>query len=142
MSVIGFGSINFSKPESDSYLWYGWSAAEPEYRWTDGKEAAVLFGLAPLTDIQLQMKLRPFLSKGKVSEQRVYLTLNGQRIETLVLKREEASEYKLMLPRSVLRDRNLLIFGLPDATSPKSLGVGEDPRQLGIAMYWVQLQPH
>ena len=141
MSVLGFGSINFSKPESESYLWYGWSAAETEYRWTDGKEAALLFSLAPLTDIQLQMKLRPFLPRGKVSEQRVYLTLNGQRIETLMLKQEDASEYNLILPKSVLRDRNLLIFGLPDANSPKSLGVGDDQRQLGIAMYWIQLQP-
>lgn len=142
MSAIRFGSIDFSKPESDSYLWYGWSAAETEYRWTDGKEAALLFGLTPVTDIQLQMKLTPFLPKGKISEQRVYLTLNGQRMETLVLKKDEASEYKLILPKEVLRERNLLIFGLPDANSPKSLGVSDDPRQLGIAMYWIQMKPN
>jgi hypothetical protein len=138
MPALAFGAIDFSKLESDSFLWYGWSTPEREYRWTDGKEAALIFGLAPVTDIQLDMKLSPFLPKGKISEQRVYLTLNGQRIQTLLLKEDKATEYKLILPRSALRDRNVLVFGLPDAHSPMTLGVSDDPRELGIAMYWIQ----
>ena len=62
MSAIRFGSIDFSKPSLTAILVW-WSAAETEYRWTDGKEAALLFGLAPVTDIQLQMKLSPFLRR-------------------------------------------------------------------------------
>ena len=86
------------------------------------------------------MKLGPFLPKGKMKEQRVNIILNGQQIETLSLKEEVANEYKLLLPKNLLREKNLLVFGLPDADSPRNFGIGDDPRQLGIALYWIQLQ--
>lgn len=135
------GYIDFSTPDADKYLWYGWADREERFRWTDGKEATVVFGLAELTDVQLDMKLGPFLPQGRTAEQRVYLTLNGQPLETLVLKEEKTDEYKLLLPKSLLREKNVLAFKLPDANSPRAFGMGDDPRQLGIAMYWIQLQP-
>jgi hypothetical protein len=36
----------------------------------------------------------------------------------------------------------VLIFGLPDASSPGDYGISDGPQQLGIAIYWMQLQPH
>jgi hypothetical protein len=133
-------SIDFSTADADKYLWYGWADREERFRWTDGKEAALVFSLNPVTDIQLNMKLGPFLPKGMVGEQRVYVTLNGQQIETLVLREDKANEYRLLLPKGLLRDRNQLVFGLPDASSPKTLGINkDDPRLLGIAMYWMNL---
>jgi hypothetical protein len=92
--------------------------------------------------MRLAMKLGPFLSRPEMSEQRVQLILNGQQVETLVLKEEKANEYRLLLPKHLLREKNVLTFRLPDASSPRASGKGEDPRQLGIAMYWMQLQPH
>ncbi|MBD0325087.1 MAG: hypothetical protein ICV68_01570 [Pyrinomonadaceae bacterium] len=136
------GYIDFSTGDADKYLWYGWADREERFRWTDGKEATVVFGLNPVTDIRLAMKLGPFLSKPEMSEQRVHLILNGRQIETLVLNEEKANEYRLLLPKNLLREKNLLTFRLPDANSPRAFGKGEDPRQLGIAMYWMQLQPH
>lgn len=136
------GYIDFSTPDADKYLWYGWASREERFRWTDGKEATMVFGLDPVTGVQLDMKLGPFLPAGKLNEQRVYLNLNGQLIETLVLKEAKAGEYKLLLPKNLLRERNLLTFGLPDANAPRAFGLGDDPRQLGIAVYWIQLQPH
>lgn len=136
------GYIDFSTPDADKYLWYGWADKEERFRWTDGKEATIVFGLDPVTDMRLAMKLGPFLSKPRLSEQRVHMILNGQQIETLVLKEEKADEYKLLLPKTLLREKNLLTFRLPDASSPRASGLGDDPRQLGIAMYWIQLQQH
>jgi len=40
-----------------------------------------------------------------------------------------------------LRDNNVLIFGLPDASSPGDYGTSDGPQRLGIAIYWMQLQP-
>ncbi|HEX7998741.1 MAG TPA: hypothetical protein VF528_10155 [Pyrinomonadaceae bacterium] len=136
------GYIDFSTADADKYLWYGWADREERFRWTDGKEATVVFGLNPVTDMRLAMKLGPFLSRPEMSEQRVQLILNGQQVETLVLKEEKANEYRLLLPKHLLREKNVLTFRLPDASSPRASGKGEDPRQLGIAMYWMQLQPH
>ncbi len=86
------------------------------------------------------MTLRPFLWKGKLEEQRVHLNLNGQRLETLVLREDKTEEYKLLLPRGLPRERNVLVFELPDASSPLKLGVNQDSRHLGIALYRIQLQ--
>jgi hypothetical protein len=135
------GLIDFSTYDSDKYVWYGWADPEERFRWTDGKEAALIFALDPLVDIKLDVKLGPFLPPGKMDEQQVYLTLNGQRIETLTLKEDKAGEYRWILPKNQLRERNVLVFGLPDATSPKSLGVNDDPRELGIAIFWMHVQP-
>ncbi len=135
------GYIDFSTADADKYLWYGWAGREERFRWTDGKEATIVFGLSPVSDIRLAMKLGPFLSPPRLSEQRVSLILNGQQLETLFLKEEKADEYKLLLPKNLLREKNVLAFRLPDANAPRAFGLGEDPRQLGIAMYWMQLQP-
>jgi hypothetical protein len=135
------GYIDFSTTDADQYLWYGWSGREERFRWTDGKEAALIFGLDNVTDTLMDIKLGPFLPKGKMNEQRVQLILNGQQLETLALTTEEANDYKLMLPVNLLRAQNLLVFRLPDANSPRNFGMGDDPRQLGVAMYWIQLLP-
>lgn len=135
------GYIDFSTADADDYLWYGWSGREERFRWTDGHEAAMIFGLDSVTDTLFNVKLGPFLPNGKLKEQRVNIILNGQQIETLSLKEEAANEYKLLLPKNLLSEKNLLVFGLPDANSPRNFGMGDDPRQLGIALYWIQLQP-
>ncbi|HEY0407504.1 MAG TPA: hypothetical protein VGC89_17350 [Pyrinomonadaceae bacterium] len=135
------GYIDFSTTDADEYLWHGWSGREESFRWTDGKEASLVFGLDEVNDTLLDMKLGPFLPKGKLSEQRVHVIVNGQRVETLTLKEEGANEYKLLLPKSILSEKNLLVFGLPDANSPRALGLSDDPRLLGVALYWIQLQP-
>jgi hypothetical protein len=136
------GQIDFSTADSDKYLWSGWANREDGLRRTNGTEAALIFGVNPVSDMLLEIKLSPLLVKGKMSEQRVQVILNGQQIETLVLKDEKASEYKLLLPKNQLRDNNVLIFGLPDASSPGDYGISDGPQQLGIAIYWMQLQPH
>lgn len=135
------GFIDFATTDADKYLWYGWSGKEDRFRWTDGKEAALVFSLGEVTDTLLDVKLGPFLPKGKLTEQRVRIIVNGREVSTLVLTDEGAGEYKVLLSKSLLRDKNLLVFRLPDANSPRSLGIGDDPRQLGIAIYWLQLQP-
>ena len=36
--------IDFTKPETDRYYWYGWNEGPPEERWTEAK-AAMVFSL-------------------------------------------------------------------------------------------------
>lgn len=133
--------INFGRRMSDRYLYYGWSGNENEFRWTDANEAAIIFGLDEIAAADLQMKLSPFLAPGRVDEQRVTISLNGNWIETLVLRETGAREHSLALPQEMLRHENILTFELPDAASPMSFGVGDDPRRLGIAMHWLEIRP-
>jgi hypothetical protein len=131
--------IDFSSSGSWKYLWYGWSAPEPEIRWTEGKEAALVFSLDTISEKTLKIKLVPFLVENKHGEQRLNLTLNGRHLQTLVLTRNELQVYEVVLPRDVLQEKNILTLGLPDAVTPKSLKVNDDIRLLGVAIAWMRL---
>jgi hypothetical protein len=133
--------IDFSKPEeSNAYLWYGWSNAEPPFRWTDGKEASLVFSLDAHNDLTLKTKVLPFIRERVQPRQRVYCELNGALVDSIVLDQNQDTELSLKLPRDLLRAKNVLKFKLPDAASPELLKISEDQRQLGIAVYWIELQ--
>jgi hypothetical protein len=133
--------IDFTKPESDKYLWYGWSGAEPRLRWSDLDEAAMVFALNRVDDdVSLRMKVSPFVPRGVHEQQRLNLELNGQRVQSLVLNEERPYDISLTLPKNLLRRQNVLTFGLPDAASPESLKLSIDQRPLGIAIEWMEFR--
>lgn len=134
------GQVSFATTEADKYLWYGWSWSEPQIRWSDGREAAVIFALRETGGALLRMKLGPFLVRGKLDEQRVELRLNGRALQTLVLKEGAAQVYSIELPGDALRSRNILTFGLKDAASPKALKTGADERRLGVRVEWMEVE--
>ena len=134
--------IDFTTTDADKYIWYGWSGREENFRWTDGREASLVFSLNPPTDTWLTMKLGPYLEKGKLKQQRVEIKINGRWIDTLEMMEEKPYDYKFLLPKNLLSEKNLLTFVLPNANSPRDLRNDYgDPRKLGIAMYWLDLQP-
>jgi hypothetical protein len=136
----GEGRVEFGSPEAERYMWYGWGKREEGLRWSDGKEAALVFASDQQEDITLKIRLGALVVTGR-HEQRVSISLNGQPLQTLLLREDGAREYALLLPKEVLRGRNVLTFGLPDAVSPKSLGQSDDTRILAIAIYWMEFQP-
>jgi len=132
--------IDFTSATADAYLWYGWSGAEDEFRWNDTREAALVFALNDVTDVVLQIRMAPFLAPGKVERQRVNVMLNDQRVAALELREPVENTYSIRLPGGVLRRQNQLVFELPDASAPRDLGVGDDPRFLAIRVAWINFQ--
>lgn len=126
-------------PKSDEFLWYGWSAREPGFRWTDRNKAAVVFALGELKPAVLRLKLGAFLVPGKLEEQRVNVELNGRQIAELRLKNAEPQEYSIALPSGFPQEKNVLSFALPDAESPATFKVNNDTRLLGINVQWIEL---
>ncbi len=134
--------IDFRKPdESDKYLWYGWSNAEETFRWTEGKEATLVFAIDRNDDLVLKMRVVPFVREGLLNQQRVIVELNETPIDSLVFNRNLEAEIAITLPGKLLRDRNVLKFKMPDARSPELLKISTDQRLLGFAVYWIELQP-
>ncbi len=131
--------VDFPSRDSWKYLWYGWSPPEPEIRWTEGKEAALVFRLDTISEKVLEMKLIPFVVENLHDEQRLNLTVNGRPLQTLVLTKNELRVYQVLLPKDVLQEKNILTFGLPDAASPKSMNVNADIRVLGVAVAWMRI---
>lgn len=133
--------IEFSRPEADQYLGYGWSVPETASRWTDHGQAVIGFRSAQAGAATLRFKLAPFLSAGKLGQQRLSIKLNNHSLGTVTLQESSPREYSTLVPARVLSDRNVLTLQLPDAESPKNLGVSEDTRRLGINVQWLQIDP-
>lgn len=129
--------IDVTRPESDPFFWYGWSPAEPQFRWTEGHDAALVFALARPRDTQLTMRVVGFVVPGQ-PRQRVTVTLNTTVVAKFEIADDRTREYTIQLPANVIREQNVLTFNLPDAASPESLGLGKDSRKLGLAMYWLK----
>lgn len=135
--------IEFSRTTAEPYLWYGWSVNEPEFRWTSAREAAIVFGLDEISDAELLMKASPLIVVNKLDQQRVNIRLNNQPLTTLTLTQPIAQEFSVPLPKQMLRTKNSLIFELPDARTPQSLGLNRDPRKLALAVFWMEVRtPH
>jgi hypothetical protein len=137
---LKLGVIDFSKPESDSYLWYGWSTAETEYRWTEQKDATLVFFVRDPQAIRLTVKFLPFIVSNKLSNQRVTILLNDQRIDEFSSADAMPNERVVNLDATSLRQKNVLRFVLPDAASPTSFGLSGDERLLGIAVFSMKFE--
>ena len=61
--------IDLATTEADKYLWQGWGRPEAGFRWTDGKEANVVFALDASGDVDLRIHMAPLIVPGKIREQ-------------------------------------------------------------------------
>jgi hypothetical protein len=127
--------LEFGTPAVEKYLWYGWSGPEPGFRWTDGHEAAIVFRTNPSKQHKFRIRAAPFIG-GSVNAQKVTLTLNGERLREFELT--AGQEFELTIPASNLGTNNVLTFQLPNAASPRSLGLSDDDRLLGLRVEWLE----
>jgi hypothetical protein len=134
--------LHFGTAAVDRYLWYGWSGREVFSHWTDRGQATLIFALNPEGQqhkVSLRIFGAPYLAPGKLDAQRVIVKLNDQQVANWLLTSAEPQEQSIEIPASALRDKNILTFIVPDAASPKSLGVSEDVRLLGFNVQWIEI---
>jgi hypothetical protein len=124
--------IDLAAPQAGQYLWYGWSGSETGLRWSDGREATIVFGLADMRDLLLEIRMEPFLAGTQIVSQRLNIKLNNQHLQALTLSDGEMKSYTLKLPQTILKHQNVITIEMPDATSPRSLKTGKDERLLGV----------
>ena len=132
--------IDFANAAVEKFLWYGWSVAEPGFRWTDGREAGIVFRLNAVRDTNMRMRVAAFTVDGKLDQQQVIVTLNGQTVQRTQLNAGPARELEFRLPTASLKQNNVLTFQFPNAASPQSLGLSEDKRLLGVRVEWLEFQ--
>jgi hypothetical protein len=130
--------IEMATPAADKFLWLGWGRPEGGFRWTDGKEANVIFALDSISDLGVRMHMAPLIVPGRINEQLLQIELNGQAVETVTLNEQHYKELDFDLPKTALKQQNILTFRLPNATSLESLKLSIDQRQLGLAVKWIE----
>jgi len=132
--------IDFTRPESEPYIWYGWSGPEPDFRWTSEKEASLVFSVNTAGPLQMTISAAPFMAGSVVTRQRVTILLNDTQVADFEMTNSQFEGRAIILPAGILKRQNILRFKLPDATAPSSVSQNMDSRLLGIAVHSIEFQ--
>jgi hypothetical protein len=127
-------SIDFSSwGNSWTYTRFGWGEQEPSYRWALGPEAFLrITPAADTSDLRrMQLKAMAFVPGGQ--SQRVEVLVDASKVAELTAD-GTSRDYDIDLGGPVRPGEHTISFRLPDARSPRSAGVSEDSRVLGIAV--------
>jgi hypothetical protein len=132
--------VALGQADAAAYLGDGWAEPEGTTRWSVGLRSEILFKVDRPGPGRLLLTMEPFLSRQRPS-QRVRIDLNDQRLGEIVLDRPGRLPYAIAVPAGALQTHNVLRLILPDASSPASLGLGRDPRMLGVRVGTLELRP-
>ncbi len=125
------GWVNMSSACSDHYASEGVSDREPEYRWTDGDHADLLFAGASENASRFAIELRPLVD-AEGSTQHVDFALNGVEVGAAALTRPQWTRLEFDVPPGILKSANMITLKLPDARSPRA--GAQEKRRLGVAI--------
>lgn len=100
--------------------------------WSEASVAELLFRLPPLRhDVRFIVEVFPYIAEG-IPRQSCWVFFNGSFVHYQTIK--TPVEMMFTVSRELLSPRaNRLSFALPDATSPKDVGAGNDLRLLGLS---------
>ncbi|MDA3894761.1 MAG: aryl-sulfate sulfotransferase [Desulfobacteraceae bacterium] len=108
----------------------GWSQAEPDFRWSEGKSAYLHFKINKKLSIEtvtLKLNIQTF------GDQCIQIFLNEEVLQKTDIHFRQKTTLLLPLPTGLLRKNNIntLKFEFPDARIPDS----SDSRALAVAFY-------
>ncbi|GHV54309.1 hypothetical protein FACS1894216_14070 [Synergistales bacterium] len=132
---FGVGTDDFG------YIKSGFSGQENGFRWTEGDIATLVFNTREMDerDMIAEFTISPFLS-GALREQRVGVFVNGIHVNNWAIDAPATKE--LLLSKEQIKGETMTIeFKLPDAASPKELGMNEDGRKLAVAFREILFKP-
>ena len=138
-SRIDFGM----QGNADGVVDYGWGPQLNGHSWSKAKKAALQIHIAEKylnTDLDLELRFSPFINHEKLPRQRISVSVNGILVSQWVEQTRKVRKRRIRIPANAVdRSELSVVFEFPDAASPKSLGLGADGKQLGIALLSIQL---
>ena len=126
------GSFDLSKAgHVDSTLFKGLSEAEDHGRWTEGNR--VYFGciVRGVTPKHLVLNMRGF-TYGPLTAQRLIARVNGDSPQEFLISTQR--EVRLNIPALTEGSVVIVDIVLPDAISPRNLGLSADARHLAVTI--------
>lgn len=120
----------------------GWSSPENWGTWSTGRRATLVFALdhVPAGDLVMTLEAQAFVNR-RQPRQAVEVRANGVVLQTLVYERpQDVETRRVAIPHGAVRGERLVVeFVLPDAASPRELGLGDDGRKLGLGLIALRL---
>lgn len=117
------------------YLQSGWSSPESWGTWSEGSSAILFFPINPSTINSISIEFNALISSTHPL-QRVEIFVNGVSLSPLAVK-ESSRIVEVKLPEAVKVESFSSVtveFRLPDAATPKSIGLGDDGRALALGL--------
>lgn len=118
----------------------GFSHAEPHGRWTSLPASEFKCDASGFPPRLIRLSVAPFVA-GATRMQRLRLSVNGRSLGEYELKdhgREVVIEASI--PSTLGLGQYVFRMDLPDAVSPKAIGLSGDARQLGVALRTVSFE--
>ena len=121
----------------------GWDMSEEGYSWSIAERAAVKIAALPPGSQPLWLTFRCHaLVTGAHDRIEVDVTIDGRTLDTIGMADPDPVTHRLWLPPDWVRDFAVspvkIEFHIREPATPMSLGIGDDERLLGIAMYWIR----
>lgn len=102
--------------------------------WTEGSNASLIIPMPAGKPRSLIFELRAFVNE-KHPNQVFEILINGKMVKKVSLDKFEGNSVEVSLPDAVLSEPFIRIqFKLLNPASPKSLGMSDDDRQLGVGL--------
>jgi hypothetical protein len=122
-------------PASEPFALCGtWSKSESWGTWSDGALAKIFIPIKNPQAKLINISLQAFVN-GKHPEQRIEYTTDDHHYIALTLNQFAGNQIAIPVDASMRADGYALIeFRLLNPASPKSLGLGDDARELGIGL--------
>lgn len=121
----------------------GWSVPESWGTWSDGSLAELYFAVPDdLHSIQIEANA---LISAKYPQQKVLVKINDELVQTVMLTQPSGNRIDITIPLALqekIKKTGLLRlkFELPDAVSPKEIGMNEDGRKLALGLISITVQ--
>jgi hypothetical protein len=114
---------------------FGFDLSETAISWTKDEVAGFTLGslsAPPESALRLTVAAAPFIHPAQISRQQFFVFINGLFVGFRTLP--AAEKVSFAVSRNVISPRGMRFeFVIPTAVSPKSLGLSDDVRKLGIA---------
>lgn len=127
------GKFDFSQNGSvNPSMIKGFSHAEAEGRWMDGGKSSVVCDVLVQAPTNARIVLTPFFA-GDLQQQRLEVVVNGVVVDkSIYAKGHSGGELNVALPPIESNRKYEVSFITPDGTSPKAIGLSDDPRVLSF----------
>jgi len=118
---------------SEPYRVSGWSKTEEKFTWSEGTSAQLRIPISATPDtVSLKMRIAALIKPPELPFQPVELWVNDQKLAEWHVG--NTAEFVAVIPHDLSKAGRVLEITIktPKATSPQALGLGADPRVLGI----------
>lgn len=121
---------------ADPYMGIGWSPCSAQHCWTNDHQSILNLPVKAIaSDLDLHVKLIPFVDAPKVPRQRIRVSVNGTQLTEWSSTERKVQTFMIRIPAAqAVGDKLQIRFEFPDAVRPRALGLGGDNRLLSAAL--------